>query len=70
MFCDLVLNDLLGIGPGKHGELQVNPLIPRDWTYFRVENLWFRDKRYDIIYDKDGTHFGGEKGLKILNSTP
>lgn len=70
MFCDLVLNDLLGIGPGKHGELQVNPLIPRDWTYFRVENLWFRDKRYNIIYDKDGTHFGGEKGLKILKSTP
>lgn len=66
MFCDLVLSDLLGIGPGENGELAVQPRIPDDWDYFRVENLWYRGKCYEILFDRDGNHYQKGKGIQIF----
>lgn len=63
-FCDLVLGKLLGIRLAG-GEVTVEPLIPVDWTYFAVENLWLGGSRYGIYYDKDGTHYHKGIGLVI-----
>lgn len=65
MFCDLVLSGLLGIDGDGEGELSVNPLIPNDWEYFRVQNLHYCGEQYEIIYDKNGTHYGEGIGLQI-----
>lgn len=66
LFCDLVLSGLFGIDV-KDGEVSVNPLIPEDWEYFKVENLYIGGKRYRITYDKFGTHYNFNKGIKIEN---
>lgn len=64
LFCDLVLSGLLGI-TAKGDSIQVKPLIPDSWDYFRVENLWLRGKRFTVAYDKDGSHYGQGAGLSI-----
>ena len=64
MFCDLVLSSLLGIGADEHG-ITVSPLIPEDWRYFRVENLWHKGKPCCVTYDADGSHYGQGAGLRV-----
>jgi hypothetical protein len=64
LFCDLVLSGLLGIDV-EDGQFTISPLIPDDWNYFRVENLWLNDKCYRITFDRDGTHYGEKTGLYI-----
>lgn len=64
LFCDLVLSGLLGIHP-KGDSFTVKPLIPDDWDYFKVENLWLHGKCFTITYDKDGSHYGEGAGLTI-----
>lgn len=51
LFCDLVLSGLLGIDL-VDGKPTVSPLIPENWDYFKVENLWLGGKRYRINYTK------------------
>ena len=68
MYCDLVLSGLLGIQARADGKLEVKPLIPDDWDYFRVQNLYFHGKKYEIVFDKDGTHYGEGTGLHIKNA--
>lgn len=63
MFCDLVLDGLLGIGSGANGDICVNPLIPKEWDYFWVENVTVQGNRYRIVFDKDGSHYGTTPGL-------
>ncbi len=64
LFCDLVLSGLFGINV-KDGKFTVNPLVPDEWNYFKVENLWLSGKRYRITFDKDGSYFGLYKGILI-----
>ena len=65
MYCDLVLSGLLGIQAGVDAQLEVHPLIPDDWEYFRVQNLYFYGRKYEIVFDKDGKHYGEGSGLHI-----
>ncbi len=64
LFCDLILSGLLGIHPEGDG-FAADPLIPDNWDYFRVENLWHRGHCYTITYDKTGCRYGKGKGLQI-----
>ena len=64
LFCDLVLSGLLGIQT-EHGQFTCKPLIPEDWNYFRVENLWLENQQYRITFDRNGDHYGNGAGLKI-----
>ena len=63
-FCDLVLGGLLGID-FVDGVLQVEPHVPQDWEYFKVENLWMGNKQYHIFFDRNGTRYGMGKGLTV-----
>ena len=49
-----ILSGLLGISV-QNGEISVNPIIPDDWEYFSVDNLWINDSLYKITYDKYST---------------
>lgn len=65
MYCDLILSGLLGIGDDGRGMLKVNPLIPESWEYFRVENLMFGGKCYEVFYDRTGEKYGRGSGIHI-----
>ncbi|MEA4912540.1 MAG: hypothetical protein VB092_08045 [Oscillospiraceae bacterium] len=64
LFCDLVLSGLFGIDV-EDGTYVANPLIPDNWEYFRVENLYLNGERYSVIYDKTGDRYGLGAGLAI-----
>lgn len=64
LYCDLILSGLLGIC-WEDGSLTAHPLIPDDWDYFRIENLWLGGKCYRIVYDKTGFHYRRGAGLSI-----
>ena len=63
-FCDLVLGGLLGID-FVQGALQVDPHVPQEWEYFKVENLWHNNKEYRIVFDRHGDRYGMGKGLTV-----
>lgn len=65
LFCDLVLDGLLGIGADAQGNITVSPMIPHWWQYFAVENVMVQGSRYSILYDRDGSHYGIAPGLHI-----
>lgn len=64
LFCDLILSGLLGISVND-GTITANPMIPDDWDYFRVENLWLNGDRYRVTFDRDGTHYAAPVGLTV-----
>lgn len=64
LYCDLILSGLLGIQV-QNGELTVHPLIPDNWNWFRVENLWVNGLCYRITFDRDGSHYGEGSGLLV-----
>ena len=63
-FIDLVLRGLCGICD-KAEELAVKPRILGIWKWFKIENLSYRKKTYNVYYDEDGTKFGKGKGTFI-----
>ena len=65
-FCDLVLNDLLGIKPKLNSTIEINPLIPDNWKWFAVKNINYQGKKIDIFWDENGKKFGLGKGLTIF----
>ncbi len=65
-FCDLVLNDLLGIKPKLNSMIEINPLIPDNWEWFAVKNINYQGKKIDIVWDENGDKFGLGKGLTIF----
>lgn len=65
VFCDLILDGLLGIGVDNRRNIMVSPLIPDWWHYFWVENVVIQGNRYRIVYDRDGSHYGVLPGLNI-----
>tara|TARA_A100001011_G_scaffold260132_1_gene268617 strand:- start:2615 stop:4276 length:1662 start_codon:yes stop_codon:yes gene_type:complete len=65
-FCDLVLNDLLGVKPKLNSTIEINPLIPDNWEWFAVKNINYQGKKIDIVWDENGKKFGLGKGLTIF----
>ncbi|MEE1013746.1 MAG: hypothetical protein U0L92_05500 [Clostridia bacterium] len=63
-FCDLVICGIVGIDP-KADYFAVNPNIPEDWDYMKLDRLYFRGSCYTVIYDKTGEKYGLGKGLTV-----
>ena len=64
-FCDLVITGIVGVLADSE-ELKLDPAIPPEWDYMKLENLQYRGKLYTVIYDKTGEYYGLGKGLKII----
>lgn len=64
-FCDLILCGIVGVDTNSES-LKLNPIIPKDWKWFKVENLHYRGKTYTVTYDESGDKFGMGKGIKII----
>lgn len=56
-FCDLVITGLAGVRV-QGGNVSFRPIIPDDWEYFSLDNLYIRGSRYRIVYDKTGKKYG------------
>jgi len=63
-FCDLVITGIVGVDY-EGEELTVSPIIPEDWEYFELSNLWFRGECYTIRYDKTGEKYHAGAGITI-----
>ena len=48
-FCDITLRGLLGIN-FVNSEIVLKPLIPDEWEYFMVDNLYMGNRRISIYY--------------------
>ena len=65
-FTDLILSDLLGIKPNLDNIIEINPLVPDDWEWFAVDNLYYQGKKFSLIWDKTGEKYNRGKGLTLF----
>lgn len=66
-FCDLVINDLIGLKPAAGNVLELKPLIPRGkWDWFCLEQVPYHGHLLTIRWDKTGKKYGKGKGLYVL----
>lgn len=63
-FIDLVLRGLCGIDVGGES-LTSSPKIKGIWKWFKLENITYRQKTYNVYYDEDGSVFGKGVGVVI-----
>jgi hypothetical protein len=63
-FTDLVINGLVGLRPGD--PLVVNPLVPRTWDYFALENVPYRGHNVTVLWDRTGARYNRGAGLRVF----
>jgi len=65
-FCDLVINDLIGLKPGSTNHLSIKPLVPDTWDWFCLDNLVYHGRTLTVLWDKTGKKYGKGKGLILF----
>jgi hypothetical protein len=66
-FCDLIINDLVGLRPRADDTVDVNPLIPADaWDWFCLDGVKYHGRNLTIVWDKSGEKYGKGRGLQVL----
>lgn len=50
-FCDLVISGLCGVEV-KDGEMTVDPIVPEDWEWFELSDVYIGNQQYRIRYEK------------------
>lgn len=64
-FNDLVISGLIGVRPQPGDRLVVNPLAPRGWDHFVLENVPYRGHNVTVLWDRDGSRYGQGAGLRV-----
>jgi hypothetical protein len=52
--------------PRADDSVEVNPLAPRDWPWFALDDVWYHGRRLAVLWDRDGSRYGHGAGLVIL----
>ena len=65
-YIDIVLRGLCGVDTERK-ILSVHPKVIGIWKWFKIENLTYRKRTYNVYYDEDGTVYGKGKGVIIEN---
>ena len=65
-FSDLILADLIGIKPKLNNKIEINPLVPNNWEWFAVDNIYYQGKKFSLIWDKTGKRYSRGKGLMLF----
>ena len=65
-YVNLVITGLVGVRPRADDSVEVNPLAPRDWPWFALDDVRYHGRRLAVIWDRDGTRYGHGPGLVIL----
>lgn len=65
-FCDLVINDLIGIKPRADHAFGFYPLIPEGkWDWFKLDNISYHGKTLSLLWDKTGKKYNKGKGFRV-----
>lgn len=66
-FVDLIISGLIGIEADDRGHVIVRPLVPEGfWDYYCLRDVQICGKNVTVVYDKDGSHYGVGKGLRVI----
>ncbi|KAI1413864.1 Six-hairpin glycosidase-like protein [Hypoxylon sp. FL1857] len=63
---DDVITGLFGIIPQEEDALKISPIVPRNWTYFALENLSYHGHLVTVLYDKHGSRYKAGRGLTVF----
>ncbi|KAI1206109.1 Six-hairpin glycosidase-like protein [Annulohypoxylon truncatum] len=63
---DDVITGLLGIIPQQGNTLKISPIVPRNWTYFALENLPYHGHLVTVLYDRHGSRYKSGRGLTVF----
>ncbi|KAI1098053.1 Six-hairpin glycosidase-like protein [Jackrogersella minutella] len=63
---DDVITGLFGIIPQQDNTLKISPIVPRNWTYFALENLPYHGHLVTVLYDKYGARYKAGRGMTIF----
>jgi len=62
---DLIITGLAGLRPRADDIIEVNPLVPRAWSYFALDDVAYHGRRVSIVWDRDGTRYHRGAGLSV-----
>lgn len=65
-FCDLIINDLVGLKPRGDNKLEIQPLIPGKWDWFCLDSVKYQGHFISFVWDKNGKRYGKGKGWRIF----
>ncbi|GKW20069.1 carbohydrate-binding protein [Pectobacterium araliae] len=59
-----IIEDVAGLKPRTDAKIELQP-IDIGWDFFTVDNLRYRDRDLSIIWDRDGSRYGGPAGYSV-----
>ena len=62
---DLVISKIFGLEPAENGALRIRPMIPEEWEYCRLDNVYCIGRRISIRYDRTGETYHQGKGFQV-----
>ena len=65
-FNDLLITGLVGLRPRADNVIEVNPLAPREWDYFALDDVSYHGHNVSIVWDKTGARYHRGAGLSIF----
>ena len=65
-YANLVITGVVGLRPRADDSVEVNPLAPRTWPYFALDDVRYHGRRLAVVWDSNGTRYGRGRGLMIL----
>jgi len=65
-FCDLIINDLIGLKPQLNNTIVIQPMIPNDWDWFCLDKVNYHGKLLTILWDKSGKKYNKGKGYFVI----
>lgn len=65
-YTDDIITGLLGVIPSSENEIEIDPIIPKNWTYFAIENLPYHGHLISYFWDQEGDHYNIGKGFSFF----
>ena len=65
-FNDLIITGLVGLKTRDDDVLEIDPLAPKEWNYFALDDVPYRGHRLSILWDKDGSRYHKGSGFRVL----
>jgi len=65
-YVDLIITGLAGLRPRADDVIEINPLVPDDWSFFALDDIAYHGHDVSIIWDRAGTRYGRGAGLSII----